>query len=41
MHDELPKFMEALEVEPNRDMRDFFLMCLYTEARRENCGEKT
>ncbi|MDR1528502.1 MAG: site-specific integrase [Puniceicoccales bacterium] len=35
LHDELPKFMEALEVEPNRDMRDFFLMCLYTSAR---CG---
>jgi integrase len=35
LHDELPKFMEALEVEPNRDMRDFFLMCLYTGAR---CG---
>ncbi|MDR1528410.1 MAG: hypothetical protein LBS22_02375 [Puniceicoccales bacterium] len=35
LHDELPKFMEALEAEPNRDMRDFFLMCLYTGAR---CG---
>jgi integrase len=35
LHDELPKFMEALEMEPNRDMRDFFLMCLYTGAR---CG---
>ncbi|MDR1233349.1 MAG: site-specific integrase [Puniceicoccales bacterium] len=35
LHDELPKFMEALEVEPNKDMRDFFLMCLYTGAR---CG---
>jgi integrase len=35
LHDELPKFMEALETEPNRDMRDFFLMCLYTGAR---CG---
>jgi integrase len=32
LHDELPKFMEALEMEPNRDMRDFFLMCLYTGA---------
>jgi integrase len=36
LHDELPKFMEALEVEPNRDMRDFFLMCLYTGARKSN-----
>jgi integrase len=35
LHDELPKFMEALEMEPNKDMRDFFLMCLYTGAR---CG---
>ncbi|MDR0692996.1 MAG: tyrosine-type recombinase/integrase [Puniceicoccales bacterium] len=35
LHDELPKFMEALEMEPNRDMRDFFLICLYTGAR---CG---
>ncbi|MDR2779469.1 MAG: integrase family protein, partial [Puniceicoccales bacterium] len=35
LHDELPKFMEALEMEPNRDMKDFFLMCLYTGAR---CG---
>jgi integrase len=35
LHDELPKFMEALEVEPNKDMRDFFLVCLYTGAR---CG---
>ncbi|MDR2629153.1 MAG: site-specific integrase [Puniceicoccales bacterium] len=35
LHDELPKFMEALEMEPNRAMRDFFLMCLYTGAR---CG---
>ncbi|MDR0741929.1 MAG: integrase arm-type DNA-binding domain-containing protein [Puniceicoccales bacterium] len=35
LHDELPKFMEAVEAEPNRDMRDFFLMCLYTGAR---CG---
>jgi hypothetical protein len=24
LHDELPKFMEALEMEPNRAMRDFF-----------------
>jgi integrase len=36
LHDELPKFMEALEMEPNRAMRDFFLMCLYTGARKSN-----
>jgi integrase len=35
LHDELPKFMEALEVEPNKNMRDLFLICLYTGAR---CG---
>jgi integrase len=35
LHDELPKFMEALEMEPNRAMKDFFLMCLYTGA---HCG---
>ena len=28
--------MEALENEPNRNMRDFFLMCLYTVARKGN-----
>jgi integrase len=28
--------MEALESEPNRDMRDFFFMCLYTGARKSN-----
>jgi integrase len=36
LHDELPKFMEALEMEPNKDMRDFFLMCLEMGARCEN-----
>jgi integrase len=36
LHDELPKFMEALEMEPNRAMRDFFLMCLYTGARKSS-----
>ncbi|MDR1255338.1 MAG: site-specific integrase [Puniceicoccales bacterium] len=36
LHDELPKFLEALEAEPNRDMRDFFLTCLYTGARKSN-----
>jgi integrase len=34
-YDELPKLMEALANENNADMRDFFLMCLYTGAR---CG---
>jgi integrase len=33
--DELPKLMEALANEQNVDMRDFFLLCLYTGAR---CG---
>jgi integrase len=36
LKDELPQFMEALENEPTRDMRDFFLMCLYTVARKGN-----
>jgi integrase len=34
-YDELPKLMDALENEPNVDMRDFFLLCLYIGAR---CG---
>jgi integrase len=34
-YDELPKLMNALENELNTDMRDFFLLCLYTGAR---CG---
>jgi integrase len=34
--EEFPRFMEALEKEPNRDMRDFFLACLYTGARKSN-----
>jgi integrase len=34
--DEFPKLMEALENEPNADMRDFFLLCLYTGARYGN-----
>lgn len=34
--DELPKLMNSLEQEPNRDARDFFLMCLYTGARKSN-----
>jgi integrase len=36
LHDELPRFFEALEAEPNKNMRDFFLMCLYTGARKSN-----
>jgi integrase len=36
LKDELPRFIEALEAESNRDMRDFFLMCLYTGARKSN-----
>ena len=34
--DELPAFFEALAKEPNRDMRDFFLVALLTGARRSN-----
>jgi integrase len=36
LHDELPRFLEALEAEPNKNMRDFFLLCLYTGARKSN-----
>jgi integrase len=36
LHDELPRFMASLEAEPNRDMADFFLLCLYTGARKSN-----
>jgi integrase len=36
LKDELPRFLEALDNESNRDMRDFFLMCLYTGARKGN-----
>jgi integrase len=36
LHDELPKLMEALEIEPNKNMKDFFLVCLYTGARYGN-----
>ncbi|MDR2721230.1 MAG: integrase family protein, partial [Puniceicoccales bacterium] len=36
LKDELPKLMESLEAEPNRDMADFFLLCLYTGARKSN-----
>lgn len=34
--DELPRFFRALAVEPNETIRDFFLMCLLTGARRSN-----
>jgi integrase len=34
--DELPRFMEVLENEPNRDRGYFFLVCLYTGARKGN-----
>ena len=33
---ELPRFFRSLALEPNTTMRDFFLMCLLTGARREN-----
>lgn len=33
---ELPKFFAAVEAEPNEVLRDFFLICLYTGARRSN-----
>jgi integrase len=33
---ELPRFFEALAAEPNRTMRDFFLLALFTGARRAN-----
>jgi integrase len=39
LKDEFPRFMEALEMGPNRDMRDFFLACLYTGARKTNVLE--
>lgn len=34
--DELPKFFEAVDAEPDESMRDFFLLALYTGARRWN-----
>lgn len=34
--DELPRFFRSLAAEPNATMRDFFLLCLLTGARREN-----
>ena len=35
-HDELPRFLAAVESEPNPDMRDFFTVALLTGARRAN-----
>jgi len=34
--DELPRFFRALEEEPNPILRGFFLICLFTGARRRN-----
>ncbi|TPQ30920.1 tyrosine-type recombinase/integrase [Cupriavidus pinatubonensis] len=34
--DELPRFFDALATLPNPTARDFFLMCLFTGARRSN-----
>ncbi len=34
--DELLKFFQALETEPNLDMKDFFMLALFTGARRGN-----
>ena len=34
--DEMPRFFEALATEPNRDMRDYFMLSLLTGARRSN-----
>lgn len=34
--DELPRFFRSLAAEQNTTMRDFFLLCLLTGARREN-----
>lgn len=34
--DELPRFFESLEAEPNRDMKDYFYMALLTGARKSN-----
>jgi integrase len=34
--EELPRFFRALAAEPNETVRDFFLLCLLTGARREN-----
>jgi integrase len=34
--DELPRFFQALQEEPNQMMRDYFLLSLFTGARRAN-----
>jgi integrase len=34
--DEMPRFMASLQAEPNDVVRDFFLLCLLTGARRAN-----
>ena len=34
--DELPRFFAAVEAEPGEVYRDFFLLCLFTGARRAN-----
>lgn len=36
MPDELPAFFRAVEEEPNRDIRDFVLVALFTGARKSN-----
>lgn len=36
--EELPRFFAALEAEPNREMRDYFMLLLLTGARRRNVG---
>lgn len=36
MPDEIPAFFDALNNEPNEDVRDFFYLCLYTGARKSN-----
>jgi integrase len=35
LRDEFPKLIESLKTEQNRDMRDFFLLCLFPGVR---CG---
>jgi|HubBroStandDraft_6_1064221.scaffolds.fasta_scaffold155424_2 integrase len=34
--DEVPKFFNALETDPDQDIRDIFYLALYTGARRGN-----
>lgn len=33
---EMPRFLEAVEIEADRKFRDYFLCCLFTGARRSN-----